>query len=72
MDRSEFFIDGRWVPPRDGIVIDHYDLDIDAPFGGVKASGIGRELGPEGLHPYLVYKSIYLASAGAGKTNGSK
>ena len=52
--------------------VNHYDLDIDAPFGGVKASGIGRELGPEGLQPYLVHKSIYLASAGAGKTNGSK
>jgi aldehyde dehydrogenase (NAD+) len=44
--------------------VNHYDLDIDAPFGGVKASGLGRELGPEGLQPYLVYKSIYLASAG--------
>jgi aldehyde dehydrogenase (NAD+) len=29
-----------------------------APFGGFKQSGIGRELGPEGLAPYLEYKSI--------------
>jgi betaine-aldehyde dehydrogenase len=29
-----------------------------APFGGFKQSGIGRELGPEGLSPYLEYKSI--------------
>ena len=31
---------------------------VNAPFGGYKASGIGRELGPEGLSGYLEYKSI--------------
>jgi aldehyde dehydrogenase (NAD+) len=30
----------------------------DAPFGGFKQSGIGRECGPEGLHLYLETKSI--------------
>jgi aldehyde dehydrogenase (NAD+) len=34
--------------------------DPAAPFGGTKTSGIGRELGPEGLEPYLVLKSTYL------------
>lgn len=29
-----------------------------APFGGFKQSGIGRELGEEGLYPYLEYKSV--------------
>ncbi|NUW41996.1 aldehyde dehydrogenase [Nonomuraea rhodomycinica] len=33
-------------------------LDPAAPFGGFKASGMGRELGPEGLDGYLEYKSI--------------
>lgn len=33
-------------------------LDFLSPFGGFKKSGIGRELGPEGLAPYLEYQSI--------------
>lgn len=34
---------------------------VDAPFGGVKASGHGSEDGPEGLHEYLVTKTIHHA-----------
>ncbi|GAB3273892.1 aldehyde dehydrogenase [Kineosporia babensis] len=41
------------------IGINHYALDPLAPFGGVKASGLGRELGPEGLQPYFALKSVY-------------
>lgn len=41
------------------IGVNDYQLDIAAPFGGVKASGLGKELGPEGLAAYQVVKSIY-------------
>ncbi len=41
------------------IGINHYTIDPAAPFGGVKASGLGRELGPEGLAAYLQLQSIY-------------
>jgi acyl-CoA reductase-like NAD-dependent aldehyde dehydrogenase len=46
---------------RSGTVgINAYLPDPTAPFGGIKASGLGRELGPEALSAYLVPKSIYL------------
>jgi len=42
------------------IGINHYVPEPSAPFGGVKASGLGREFGPEGLAAYQQLKSIYL------------
>jgi betaine-aldehyde dehydrogenase len=35
-----------------------HTMEPSSPFGGYKASGLGRELGPEGLAAYLEYKSI--------------
>ena len=41
------------------IGVNHFMVDPAAPFGGTKASGMGRELGPEGLQAYLWAQSIY-------------
>ena len=35
-------------------------LDMASPFGGFKKSGIGRELGPEGLEPFCEIQSVLL------------
>ena len=40
--------------------INQYLMDFSSPFGGFKASGLGREFGPEGLAAYLEHKSIAL------------
>lgn len=40
--------------------VNSYSIDPSTPFGGYKASGIGREFGPEGLSGYLEHKSISL------------
>jgi aldehyde dehydrogenase (NAD+) len=38
--------------------VNQYTMDFVAPFGGYKASGIGREFGIEGLSHYVELKSI--------------
>ncbi|NUU24499.1 MAG: aldehyde dehydrogenase [Streptomycetaceae bacterium] len=42
------------------IGVNRYIPDPVAPFGGVKASGLGRELGPEGMAGYQQLQSVYL------------
>ena len=39
--------------------VNRFQPDPVAPYGGIKASGIGRELGPEGLANYQHLKSVY-------------
>ena len=43
------------------IGVNGYVIDLNAPFGGVKSSGLGREFGPEAIGGYQQLKSIYLA-----------
>jgi aldehyde dehydrogenase (NAD+) len=43
--------------------INMYTLDISAPFGGFKQSGIGREFGPEGLGEYVELQSVVSSGA---------
>ena len=42
------------------IGINGYAPAVGSPFGGVKASGLGRELGPEALSSYWQFKSTYV------------
>jgi acyl-CoA reductase-like NAD-dependent aldehyde dehydrogenase len=42
------------------IGVNGYLPDLNAPFGGVRASGLGREMGPESVTAYQQLKSIYL------------
>jgi betaine-aldehyde dehydrogenase len=38
--------------------VNGYMVNFDAPFGGVKSSGLGREFGPEGLLAYMEQKTV--------------
>ena len=42
--------------------VNTYTMDFNAPFGGYKLSGIGREFGPEGLSEYCELKSVYTSA----------
>ena len=42
------------------IGVNGYMPSLGSPFGGVKASGMGREFGPEAIGAYQQFKSIYV------------
>lgn len=52
---------GRLRAGRIGVNV-HASPHVTMPTGGFKQSGWGRELGPEGLEPYLEDKSVFVAS----------
>jgi betaine-aldehyde dehydrogenase len=49
------------------ICVNHFGMAFGAPFGGYKHSGLGRELGPEGVDAFMERKALSLDPAtGAG------
>ncbi|MBJ7337464.1 aldehyde dehydrogenase [Mycolicibacterium sp.] len=50
--------------------INSFAPEFGVPFGGFKASGIGREYGPEAFDEYVEMKSVYGVPAGASEATG--
>ncbi|HKT72047.1 MAG TPA: aldehyde dehydrogenase [Steroidobacteraceae bacterium] len=44
------------------ISVNGFHIDISVPFGGYKKSGLGRELGQEGLDGFLETKALFLSA----------
>lgn len=43
--------------------VNHYEyIEAGTPFGGYKDSGIGKDLGEEGLESFLLTKTIIIKS----------
>jgi acyl-CoA reductase-like NAD-dependent aldehyde dehydrogenase len=45
------------------IAINGFGCQMVSPFGGVKSSGLGRGMGPEGLNAYIELQSVLLPPA---------
>jgi acyl-CoA reductase-like NAD-dependent aldehyde dehydrogenase len=42
--------------------VSHTKMRVATPFGGVKQSGVGRELGPDALEHYTEVKNVFIAT----------
>ena len=58
-DEQQRFVDGLQAGQVfvNGMVVSMPEL----PFGGIKSSGIGRELARSGLHEFCNVKSVWIA-----------
>ncbi|MGQ0575685.1 MAG: aldehyde dehydrogenase family protein [Pseudonocardia sp.] len=43
---------------------DSHQINCEVPFGGYKQSGVGRELGPDALDPFVEVKNVHLDLSG--------
>ena len=41
----------------------HLSVRVSTPFGGMKTSGLGRELGPDAVHDFTETKTIFVSTA---------
>ena len=56
-------ITGQMLGRSGTIQVNHFGMAFGAPFGGYKNSGLGRELGPEGVDAFMEKKALSLDPA---------
>ena len=54
------------------LTVNGFIFEFNCPMGGMKSSGLGREMGPEGLSAYLEYKTVSLPAKGSSGIFGTE
>jgi betaine-aldehyde dehydrogenase len=54
------------------LTVNGFIFEFNCPMGGMKASGLGREMGPEGLEAYLELKTVSLPAEGSAGIFGTE